>query len=353
MATPALSLLRSAFPDAYIAVLCRPALSAILEDLDTINEIFAFDERKFTREQSAQLKTKRFDACLLLTNSLRSAWIAWKIGCKKRIGFARSYRSFLLTDPITFDISEWQTPTRKPLSKKSYTGSPTPGFPRHMVMYYLKIAETAIHALDFSINISTLNTNYDLNLPINKKSKNAITELLNKHRLNKKILIGINPGAAHGEAKRWPAERLAHLISGIDRSDWAFVSTASRFENHLNDQVQDSTETKIYRLGEETSLRDLPALIDRLSVLITNDSGPMHIAAARQVPVVALFGPTDSASTSPWHSPHVICDAPVSCSPCFLRECPINHPCMKDIENYSVAESLLKLMRQNGTWKPL
>lgn len=353
MATPAIKLLRAGFPGAHIAALCRPSLAGILQTNPDLNEIIPLDERKLSPADSARIRAQKFDICILLTNSLRAAWVAWKLGCKKRIGFARNYRSFLLTHPVPFDITEWQSSTPKPLSKKSHTKPPQPGFPRHMVMYYLRLAETALKAFDPGVNITELDLDYSLQLPLAPEAKQDIKNLLAKHNLQNKVLIGINPGAAHGAAKRWPPERLSHLIEGLNRPDWAFVSTASKFESHLNDEIQKDCNVPLYRLGEETSLAQLPALIDKLAILVTNDSGPMHIAAARKIPIIAFFGPTDSASTSPWQSIHLICEHPVPCSPCFLRECPIDHPCMKNIENYSVAESLLKLLRQSGAWKAL
>jgi heptosyltransferase-2 len=166
-----------------------------------------------------------------------------------------------------------------------------------------------------------------------------------------KTLIGLNPGAAHGPAKRWSPTRLGHLVDGLQRPDWAFVSTAAPGEKHLNDEMQAATSVHIHRLGEQTSLRELPALISRLAILVTNDSGAMHVAAARKVPVVALFGPTDWPSTKPWQAPSTLVRHPVPCSPCFLEKCPIHHPCMDGIEAYAVAQALLDRMNDSNRWQ--
>src|SRR5690606_28346350 len=119
-------------------------------------------------------------------------------------------------------------------------------------------------------------------------------------------------------------------------------------EVELNDALQAATSTPIVRLGEKVNLRELPALISRLSVLVTNDSGPMHIAAARSVPTVAIFGPTDPPSTHPWGAQYKLLQNRPACSPCFLEQCPIDHRCMTFIPGFDVAEAVLETLSQNS-----
>jgi heptosyltransferase-2 len=211
-------------------------------------------------------------------------------------------------------------------------------------MYYLCIARETARQLSPGLDLSQIYTNYELNLPVPADSARRVDGLISQRGLSRKLLVGLNPGAAHGPAKRWSAQRLGHVADGIARPEWAFVSTASPAEKELNDQVQAECQEKIHRLGEDVSLADLPALIDRLAVLITNDSGAMHIAAARKVPVVAIFGPTDIESTRPWMSPAEVLRHPVACSPCFLRECPTDHRCMEGISSFDAAEATLKMI---------
>ncbi len=351
MATPALALLRAAFPDATIDVLCRPSVAGILQDNPHITTVIAATDKKMPSDIRVQIRHTKYDAIALMTNSLGSAWMAFRLGIPRRIGFDRESRGILLTDKLPYQPLQWTSPTPQPLSRRSIKGTPQPGLPRHMVEYYLDIAHATIAAVGAS-DISQPLTNYKLVLPLNSEAERKVATLLREAGIMGKLLIGINPGAAHGPAKRWSATRLGHVVDGLYRSDWAFVSTAAPNEKHLNDEVETATKVPIHRLGEKVSLRELPALISRLSVLITNDSGPMHVAAARQVPTVAIFGPTDRVSTRPWEAAYALVNHPVPCSPCFLETCPINHPCMDNIDGYEVAQAALKIIGESGRWAP-
>lgn len=349
MATPALELLKSALPHAKIDLLVRPSVAGILEDNPHKSRLIVTNDREMTPEVLSQLKQSRYDAVVLLTNSLRSAWLAARIGARIRVGFNREGRGLLLTEKLPFHPLEWQTPTEAPLSRRSIKGDTKPGMPRHMVEYYLELARATVRALEPG---HSLTTNHDLNLvmPLQRSAEEKIARLMRENGVQKQVLIGVNPGAAHGPAKRWPPELLGRAIEMLSRPDWAFVSTAGPGESELNDAVEDAAGFPLHRLGEVTSLRELPALISRLAVLITNDSGPMHIAAARNVPTVAIFGPTDPPSTHPWQAPYSLVRNPVPCSPCFLEECPIHHPCMRGISSFQVAEAALDLLQKSGRW---
>lgn len=350
MATPALALMKRALPDAEIHALCRPSVAGILEDNPHIKSVIATNDKKMEAGVAAGIKATKFDAAALMTNSLGSAWLAFKLRIPRRIGFAREGRSILLTTRIPFNPLDWQTPTLQPLSRRSLKGAPRPGFPRHMVDYYLEIARHTIQSVTGDKNASIPQTDFKLVLPLNREAESKVATLLRHSGIMGKVLVGINPGAAHGPAKRWSPERLGHLVDGLQRPGWAFVSTASPGERELNDRVQATTNVPIHRLGEQASLRELPALISRLSVLVTNDSGAMHVAAARNVPVVALFGPTDWPSTRPWEAPTSLVRHSVPCSPCFLEQCPIHHPCMDGIEPFDVGREVMNQLHATNRW---
>ncbi len=351
MATPALALMRAALPGATIDLLCRPSVAGILQDNPHKSQVIAANDRKLSGDEMSDLKAAGYDAIALMTNSLGSAWLGFRIGAKKRIGFNREGRGLLLTTRLPFKPLEWQSPTPKPLSRRSIKGEPVAGLPRHMVEYYLAIARATVAAIDPTVQRNGFNVDYKLVLPLNREAETKVASMLRDYGIMGKTLIGINPGAAHGPAKRWSPERLGHLVDGLQRKDWAFVSTAAPNESHLNDRVQAVTKVSIHRLGEKATLRELPALISRLSVLVTNDSGAMHVAAARRVPTVAIFGPTDWPSTRPWEAPTQLVHRPVPCSPCFLEECPIDHPCMDGVQSYDVAEAVMNLVHQSGRWQ--
>lgn len=352
MATPALAILKKMIPDVEIHALVRPSVAGILEDNPHISHIIAENDRELSPPAMARLRDARYDAIALMTNSLRSAWLARKLKIPVRIGFNREGRGLLLTHKIPFRPLDWQSPTPKPLSRRSIKGEPGSSRPRHMVEYYMEIARATAKAITPGDN-TVPPMDYKMLLPLHRSTEEKVARLLRDHSIQGKILIGINPGAAHGPAKRWPVEYLGHMMDILERPDWAFISTASPGEFALNDALQASTSAPIVRLGEHVNLRELPALISRLAVLVTNDSGPMHIAAARGVPTVAIFGPTDPPSTHPWGADYKLMQDRPECSPCFLEECPIDHRCMTRIPGYDAAEAVLEFLSQNSKWTPI
>ena len=129
------------------------------------------------------------------------------------------------------------------------------------------------------------------------------------------------------------------------------MSTASASESHLNDEVQEHCKVTIHRIGEQLDIAGLIAFMPRLKILITNDSGAMHLAAAHHVPVVGIFGPTDWNSTHPWNVPHRLIRHETACAPCFLRDCPIDHRCMDNIPIDEVVQAASELIHQNGGYR--
>lgn len=355
MATPAIALIKTAIPDAEIHLLARPSVAGILQDTPHASKIIVANDRDIPADIFQQLKSTNYAAITILTNSLRSSWLARQLRIKRRIGFNREGRGILLTHKLPYHPHEWQTPTPKPLSRKSIKPASKPippGQPRHMVEYYLKLARATVEALNGDMTRAS-KMDFAMHLPLSRTAEEKVARLLREAGIQGKILIGVNPGAAAGPAKRWPPEHLGRAIEILGRPDWAFVSTASPAERHLNAAVQEVTEYPIHTLGELVTLRELPALISRFSVLISNDSGPMHIAAARNIPTIAIFGPTDPPSTHPWQASHKTIYKKVECSPCFLADCPIDHRCMKNISSFEVAEAVLDSLFHSSRWNPI
>lgn len=330
MATPAIALLRDAFPNAQIDVLSRSGVSPVFSANPYVSNLITGDERKDARAILRELKEARYEAAALLPNSLGSAWLALRAGIPRRVGFARGGRRILLTRPLAYRAGEWQTRTPQPLSKKSMCGPHDAApQPRHMVFYYLEVARALAAELGVA---KDLPATPHLQWFLDAEAGQALTERLERDGLMDARFIGINPGAAYGGAKRWPLEYLARVADELAAKHGALiVSTASIKESALNDELQRHVGAKILRLGEELNLHGLAQLIARMKLLITNDSGAMHMAAALGTPTVAVFGPTDWNVTSPWSDRAVVVRQSPQCAPCFLRECPIDHLCMRDV----------------------
>ena len=169
------------------------------------------------------------------------------------------------------------------------------------------------------------------------------------------MVIGLNPGSTYGGAKRWLPERFAEVTNRLCRtlsvSQGKRVSAivfGAKGEESLGREIAGRLSLPSAVLSGSTSIRELMAAVKCCAVFMTNDTGPMHIASAFRVPVVAVFGPTDWRTTSPYGTKHVIVRQPVDCAPCLLRECPIDHRCMTWVSVDQVYEAAIELMQGLG-----
>jgi heptosyltransferase-2 len=317
MATPVLTDLRNAFPKATITAMCRTPICQLLKEDKAIDELFCFTKpandfvRREERDIIAKIRAGKYDTGIVLTNWFSSAWWFWLGNVKRRIGYVGHFRRYLLTDKI-------HMPEEKEHTVVTYKRLLTPlGIP---------ISETAPR------------------LYVTAKEVEESKQLLYQRGYVKgKKLIGINPGAAYGSAKCWPPERFRALAMRIMLETDAYVvffgdaTTAS-----LVKEICVGLPEKVIDLAGITSLRELACIIKDCSVLVTNDSGPMHIGSALGTPLVALFGSTDDRATGPYGRKDEVIHKRVKCSPCFKRVCPIDFPCMKEISVDEVVQRVMK-----------
>lgn len=322
---PAIRSLRKAYPDAHIALLVKPWVHDIFKENPDINEIIIYGEEykgPVGKIRLANLlKQKKFEHAILLQNAFDAALIAWLAGIPKRTGYNRDGRGFLLTAPVSV--------TEDVLSL-------------HQVHYYLNIMRAA--GADPSETQPYLNITDD-------ERRSARDRIVSFFGHSPKLLIGINPGATYGSAKRWPKERFAEVIVRIitilKGNVMIFGSSA---EAGIAEEIMALVKTRhpkkdtarsIVNMAGRTDLRELSALISECDAFITNDSGPMHIAAALLVPIVAVFGSTNKVTTGPFGEGHRIISQELPCSPCMKRECPEGHlRCMTEITAESVFTAL-------------
>lgn len=305
MTTPALTLVRQTFPAAEIVLLANPLVSQLFTPHESIDRVITFDRQGehgglIGRLRLAQqLRKERFDLALILPNSFDSALVPWLAGIPQRLGRRSDGRGLLLTSCYT-------APDVQPLP--------------HEVEYYLNLVRS------FGIT----GNHRGLALKTTEQEDHEAAFFLARHGIGEQdFVLGINPGATFGAAKRWYPERFAEAarqLCGIwnGRS----VIFGSSAERPLAEDIERHLGGAALNLAGATSVRQLMALIKRCNFLITNDSGPMHIAAAFGVPLVAIFGPTDHATTSPYTEKAAIVRVPQECAPCKLRECPTDHRCM-------------------------
>ncbi len=317
MATPAMSAIRSAYPEAEIALIANPVVAELLSGHPCCDRVIVLDKK---REHgglrgifrfSALLRKERFDGAFLLQNAVEAAIIARAAGIPIRVGYRTDGRGFLLTHGLSPSVSKGL----------------------HHTQYYLRMVR------HFGIGEGE----WRPTLTCTDRELAFADELLAGRNW-----AVINPGAAYGSAKRWYPERFAVVANLIFREfNLNPLLIGSPGEAEIGVRIEKCVETDVLNLIGKTSVREMMAVIARSSLMITNDSGPMHVAAALQVPVVALFGPTDPAATSPASTRSRVVRKPVECSPCLKRGCPTDHRCMETIEPHDVVMEARALLRSD------
>ena len=178
---------------------------------------------------------------------------------------------------------------------------------------------------------------------------NLISYVENPNKKSTSRLLGINPGASYGDAKRWSPEKFAQIAIELSSSFDIIIFGGIdelRFSNKIEDLLIKNNIHNFSNLAGKTTITELTKHISSLDIFLTGDSGPMHIAASLQIPTVALFGPTNSAETSQWKNPHsLIVKKNLDCQPCLKRKCPlIHHNCMRLIEAKEVIDSISEII---------
>lgn len=324
MATPLLHDLKKKWPNASITAMCQSNVAALLEHDPHVNEIYKYKKPSGWIHRAKELdiidtlQRGEYDLGILTTNSFSSAWWFWRGHVRNRIGFASNLRSFLLNKAVPF-----------PEKKES----------QHQVITYKSLLEP------MGIPIS----NTDPALYISEKEKVNAQQLLKSYNFSpdQHILIGINPGAAYGSAKCWLPDRFRSVTERLLEDPRIVILYFGDPAGAplVNDICQGLGE-RVINMAGKTSIREMMALIQECEVFLTNDSGPMHVASALGVPLVALFGSTSDIKTPPYKDGIVI-HKHVECSPCYKRVCPIDFRCMKRIEVDEVYNTIMRLVQTN------
>jgi heptosyltransferase-2 len=313
---PALREIRRSFGGWEIVVLARPWVADLYRREDFCDRILTYDHSgkhagaRGKLRLAGELRRERFDCAVLLQNALDAALLAWAAGIPRRIGYARDTRRFLLTEPAAM---------------------PRAGeIPEHQRHYYLELLRRA-GLIDHIPECD------EIRLAGAAQAAESGWRLWQQRGLPAKRWIGVSPGAAFGGAKRWLPERFAESASQLSAELDAEVAVfGSAAEAGLCESIADQIGPRAHSLAGKTTLAEFIDLAATCTVYLTNDSGPMHVASALGVPTVAIFGATDHRATGPSGSWARIIREPVDCSPCLLRECPIDHRCMTRVEAAAV-----------------
>jgi heptosyltransferase-2 len=322
---PALRTLRKIYPESRITLLIKEPLDELFPPFTAIDRVIGFSVRRGAGglidrlRLAGQLRRERFDLCVILPNSFDSALVPFLAGIPQRIGFSRDGRGMLLTKrvpPVPLGTGEHQA--------KDYLKLVTSLKQEATVMdFHLEVAEEAREWADETLSV------------FRKSAPNA--------------LIGFNPGAAYGPAKMWFPDRFTELGTRLWNGIGAgIVLVGGPGERELCRSIARKISGEVLDLSGRTSLPQLAAVLSLCDLVVTNDSGPMHLASAVGTPVIAIFGSTNPDATSPL-GPHEALQEKVDCSPCLERICPRGDmQCMERIRVSDVLEAVIRLLPDTG-----
>ncbi len=323
MTMPAIRSLKLTHPDARITLLVKPWVSRLFEKDPNIDEIILYSDahRRLAGKFRLAKELKNHDFCmaLLLQNAFDAAFIAFLAGIPARLGYNRDGRRLLLTKAVPFDDHA------KDL---------------HHIEYYLDL----VRKLGFSAKHDR---------PWIYISLDERLEARNKLKSLRRPVVGINPGATFGSSKRWSPVRFAEVacrvISEMQGSAVIFggpseTGIAEEIEREVSKLSGDpGSRNQLLMMAGKTDIRELISLISECDLLVTNDSGPMHIGYAVRTPVIAIFGSTSPEHTGPVGSKDIAIKKTLACSPCFERECSKHDlRCMEMISAEEVFDAVKK-----------
>jgi heptosyltransferase-2 len=328
MCTPAMQGIRQTFPSAEISLLALPTVANLLKGHSSFDRTIVYEHQDQhagflgTFRLAKILKAQVFDVAVLFPNAFDAALLTFLARIPRRYGYATDGRSWLLTDAVSL---------------------PPQANTLHQVRYYEELVRPLCPTYSSKPPV----------LIVSEDDESQAAKLLTANVVPEDcVLVGLNPGSMYGGAKRWLPERFAEaadqVVESLARKEKfsavKVVIVGAPGEEGLGQQIAGLMRTHPVVLSGQTSLGVLKAVIKRFRLFLTNDTGPMHIANALGIPVIAVFGPTDHTTTSPFASGHVVVRTPVNCSPCLLRECPIDHRCMTGVTVEQVVQGTQQVL---------
>lgn len=315
MTTPAMGDLRAAFPAAEIVVVANPLVAELFAHHPSCDRVLVFDKKgphqgvRGLWRFAGQLRRERFDLAVLLQNAIEAALMAALAGIPRRAGYRTDARGWLLSHGVAVGAAERRL--------------------HHTAYYRHMLAQLGITSGDGRLCLACT----------------AEEQAWARQTLDDGRWVAINPGAAYGSAKRWLPERFAEVA---DRLAGAYgvriVLTGGPGEKEIGRDIEQAMSEQPLNLIGRTTVRELMAILSRCRLMVSNDSGPMHVAAAFDIPIVAVFGPTDHTTTSPLADTCRIVRKETNCAPCLLRRCPTDHRCMRAITADDVLDAARALL---------
>ncbi|MBI5396385.1 MAG: lipopolysaccharide heptosyltransferase II [Verrucomicrobia bacterium] len=342
MTLPAVQRLRQAHPQAHFAVLTEPKLADLWRLHPDVAEVIVqersdcpLDLLRTVRE----LRLRQFDAAVIFPNSWRSVLPVWLARVPRRVGFRGHNRAWMLTDVLE-ESGDYATRPVMPVEDIRKLGAGKPGsvtFRHHVHRHLELVARLGADATpcEPKLNVGAVKAD-EFPLPTDKP------------------LLALSVGAEYGPAKRWPLDRFVAVAKAVAESQqvrWVLIG-GPKDADLAGEAAQKIGSDAAINLAGQTTLGGLCRLLARCRLLLTNDSGPMHLAAAVGTPTVTVFGSTEPMLTGPSVTPgsrHVILRHQPPCSPCFLRECPIDFRCMTAVSAEEVVKAVCGALNVRAT----
>jgi heptosyltransferase-2 len=345
MATPTLRAIRELYPDAHITYLMKRAVKPMYTGMPWADRLITYRTGKTKKKAgktqflglAAKLRKGRFDLAILLPGAFKAALVCRLARIRRVLGYDRDGRGFLLSDKLL-----------PPREAGKYI--PTP-----IIKYYLGLAQY----------LGSTQRDLAMQLFVTPSEKRDAESILQRAGLDAAIerplshgqspLVLLNPGAQYGSSKCWLTEYYADLADRLVESHGAtiLISSAPK-ERRIVDEILSHMQHPAIDLAKHgLNLGALKEIVRRCDLMVTNDTGPRHIAAAMDVPVVTIFGPTHPEWTEIYFAKERICSVPVHCGPCQLKTCPLDHRCMTRVTPLMVMRAAEELLGKKTTALPV
>jgi heptosyltransferase-2 len=326
MAVPALRELRRILAGSQITFVARSSVAGLFEGENLYDEMIQTDSRSLSSlmREARSLRHKQFDAAVLLRSSFSAAALARAAGARLVIGYPTDKRRWLLSTAIPFD----------PNYKKT-----------HQVFYYLNIAA---HLERMLFGQSRIEMNQARpSLHVRPQDVARALRLFEEAGIEaNRPVLAISPGATNSRAKRWLPARFAQVADLLaEQNGFQVIIVGTEGDLQVALMTASYMRTRAHVLAGKTDIQQLKAVLARASLVISNDTGTAHLSAALGVPTVVVFGPTEHSVTRPLSEKATVVRCETDCSPCMLRDCPIDHRCMTGVEVTDVYQSARQLLK--------
>ena len=327
MSIPALGELRRIFPDSQVTLHMRSWADGLFRDVDFIDELVTYDKHRWkvkdVYDNSQFLRDDKYELAILLPNSFEAALTSFLTRIPRRIGYNKDVRGLLLTDPVA--VPEWKN--RK-----------------HEVYYYLNLISEVEQRV---LGRDTVSRSVpECVLKVSEERKREARQRLSDFGVDlTRQTVALGVGSTNSRAKRWLPERFAGLNDRLQvKADANVILIGSKDEIDVSKAVTKLCARPPIDLTGETDLAEAVGILSEIDLLISNDMGLAHVAPAVGTRTIVIFGPTNAATTCPYSPNAEIIRKDVECSPCMLRDCPIDHRCMTRVtvdEVFEAAERAL------------